>query len=215
MNAMWLRIIASLIPLIFAMMHLIFPKITIDMTTISLLLLSFVPWILPLLKSLELPGGIKIELQDVKNITDKVTEPQHLVPKKDIEVESKITGKGAISSEVNVVSNDPISIIKRVAGTDPNLALVGFRIEIEKRIIAIGEKIGIETYRVPLYKLLKEFQKRELLNSPTINALMELIAVGNQAAHGAKVSNDAANWVLDVGPIILLKLDNEVQNIGS
>ena len=37
---------------------------------------------------------------------------------------------------------------------------------------------------------------------------MELVALGNRAAHDATVSSDAGSWLLDVGPSILLKLDS-------
>jgi hypothetical protein len=42
------------------------------------------------------------------------------------------------------------------------------------------------------------------------SGLMELIALGNRAAHGAAVSPDAGSWMLDVGPSILLQLDTLV-----
>jgi hypothetical protein len=139
---------------------------------------------------------------------DKVTESRPGVAAKG---QNKVKGTAAAAGqEVRNVSADPLSAIRRAAGTDPNVALVGFRIEIEKKIIAIAEKIGIETHRVPLYALLQELQTREILNVSTVDGLLELMAAGNRAAHGTRVSNEAADWVLDIGPGILNRLDDEI-----
>jgi hypothetical protein len=208
MNAKLLRVVASVVPFMFAIGHLLFPAVTIDVTTISLLVLSLVPWILPLVKSLELPGGFEIQLKDVKNSTDKLMEPH---PGSDVKlknVEGSMHAKAAAHPGADVTSKDPISTIRRVAGTDPTLALVGLRIAIEETVIAISENLGMETNKVPLYRLLNELQARKVLTPSTLNGLLELIALGNQAAHGARVSNEAADWVLDVGPAILSSLEN-------
>jgi len=37
---------------------------------------------------------------------------------------------------------------------------------------------------------------------------MDLVALGNRAAHGVEVSQNAADGVLDVGSSIILELDN-------
>jgi hypothetical protein len=62
-----------------ALIHLIFPNLKIDAITITLLFIALVPWLSPLFKSLEFPGGWKIEFQEVKEqletIIAKQTEP--------------------------------------------------------------------------------------------------------------------------------------------
>jgi hypothetical protein len=60
-----LRITVSLFCLGVAAIHLLTP-LKIDHITLGLMVLAVLPWLTPLVKSLELPGLGKIELQDIK-----------------------------------------------------------------------------------------------------------------------------------------------------
>ena len=46
--------------------HLLWPAVQIDAITLGLLVLAVVPWLAPLFKSIELPGGWKVEFQELK-----------------------------------------------------------------------------------------------------------------------------------------------------
>ena len=93
--------------------------------------------------------------------------------------------------------------------------MVAFRIEIEKRIRAIAENSQIRTYRASLGKLIRELQEKERLPPEVSVGLMDLVALGNRAAHGVEVDPPAADWVLDIGASIILKLDNILRNQSS
>ena len=67
-----LRLSITLIALLIALAHLVFPSVQIDFVTLILLLVAVLPWLAPLVKSVELPGGFKIELQDVKDLAEMV-----------------------------------------------------------------------------------------------------------------------------------------------
>ncbi len=57
------KIIPFLFPIVFltlAILHSIFPQITIDAITIALIILAFLPWLPSLIKEITLPGGTKI-----------------------------------------------------------------------------------------------------------------------------------------------------------
>ena len=56
-----IQIVITIVSLSFIVGHLIFPSIKIDSITISLLIIAVIPWLFPLFKSLELPGGFKFE----------------------------------------------------------------------------------------------------------------------------------------------------------
>lgn len=60
-----LRKIVSLGALLLALTHLIWPALAIDALTITLVIIAILPWLAPLIKSLELPGGLKVELRDL------------------------------------------------------------------------------------------------------------------------------------------------------
>jgi hypothetical protein len=74
-----LKYIVTLAALFVALAHLIWPKLTIDSITLSLLFIALIPWLSPLFKSLKLPGGWEVQFQEVKEKVDtivaKETEP--------------------------------------------------------------------------------------------------------------------------------------------
>lgn len=153
---------------------------TLDLVDLSLVAVTLLPWLADLVKSAELPGGLKIEFQDVQKAADKVSGGAH------------------------VESSEPATLY--IAEGDPNLALVGLRIEIEKRLRALAEIHGLPR-RASLAGLFAELQTRGVLNDPALSGLRELIRFGNEAAHGAEVGPEVANWAIDYGPSVLGVLD--------
>ena len=181
--------------------HLAWPDLGIDATSIALLVLVFFPWLIPVLKSVELPGGVKIELKDTKAATEKISQ-------------ETVNEPTVISTEENSEmrvrqydSESTVEALRNVASHDPNLALVGFRIEIEKRIHKLAEASGISTKEVSLPRLIGELEGKKIIQPLVASGLMELIQLGNRAAHGTEVTSDAAYWVLDSGPSILQNLE--------
>src|SRR5882672_10653419 len=69
---MKIKILISLICIAGLAVHLTWPAFKIDLITLILVIVGVLPWTASIIKSLELPGGFKIELQDVKAATDKV-----------------------------------------------------------------------------------------------------------------------------------------------
>lgn len=182
-----------------ALLHIFVPNLGIDATLISLLIIAALPYIIPFIKSVELPGGFKIELKDVKAATDKIIS---------LKGEAKVKTS---TSEPMLDVEDSFSTLRHIAEIDPNLSLVGFRIELEKRLLKIAEQNKIDTYRKPLQYIVTSLIGRQLLPGSVASGLSELIAMGNRAAHGVNVSPDAAEWVLDVGPSILNTLDSLIK----
>jgi hypothetical protein len=68
-----LQIALSVIASVLLVVHLIWPAIRIDAIAVSLLLIAILPWLSPLIKSVEVPGMGKVEFQELK---DKVEEAQ-------------------------------------------------------------------------------------------------------------------------------------------
>lgn len=97
--------------------------------------------------------------------------------------------------------------MRQLAQEDPNLTLVGFRIEIERRLHALAAKHDLATHHKSAGQLLRVLQTRNLIPPKMASGLADLLALGNQAAHGAEVSSNAARWVLDVAPEVLDELD--------
>jgi hypothetical protein len=178
-----------------AILHILYPNLGIDAVLLSLIIIAALPWIIPYLKTLEMPGGFKIEFKDAKAATDKI-----------ISLKTEIKAKTS-TSEVMLEVEDPFSTLRHIAETDPNLGLVGFRIEIEKRLLKLAEKNNLIIHKMPLRAVVNILQEKNIIQRQMASGLIELIGLGNSAAHGVNVSPEATNYVLDLGPDILGKLD--------
>ncbi len=223
MNSEKLKYLISIGALFLLVLHVVWPALGIDITAIALLFIAALPFLGALLKdlassgvkNLELPGGIKIELAEVKAAADKVIRGWANVELPSMKASGTATVTKAEPSEEKIPIEDPIAAIREVANTDSNLSLVAFRIEIEKRIREIAEKFQIRSHRASLGKLIRELQNRQILPPDVSAGLMDLVALGNRAAHGAEVDPPAADWVLDSGASIILELDNILRNQRS
>jgi hypothetical protein len=194
------RIGISIVCMILVLGHVVFPGVEIDLVTVVLLMLGIVPWLAPVIKSLELPGGFKIELQDVKSATEKVAGPEL----------AALPAPEDAEARRHVAEEADSSLPRQVGEHDPNLALVGLRIEVEKRLAQMAKAAGIHVTRRSASWLLRELQARSVLPAEIASGLNELIALGNRAAHGADVSADAAAWVLKMAPDMLAVLEVSV-----
>ena len=98
-------------------------------------------------------------------------------------------------------------VFQRIVETDPNLALAGLRIEIEKRLVTLAEKRGIEFRGRGIGQLLRLLTQRQALNPAESSVLADLTGLLNSAVHGASVDQRATEWAMDVGPRVLKALD--------
>jgi len=149
-----------------------------------------VPWLAPVFKSLEFPGGWKVEFQELQKVAVRA-EQAGLLAAKDVAPQPEYT-------------------FQRVAEHDPNLALAGLRIEIEKRLVALAETHGVGVQGRGLGQLLRILAQRQILTDGERSVLSDLTELLNSAVHGATVDDRAAEWAMDVGPLILKALDDLV-----
>ncbi len=197
----------SVVAIFLVVIHLFVPSITVDTITLILLIIALLPWIIPYIRGFEIPGVVKITFPEMKAATDKVKSGEVNIVNVKTE-ELKLT-----EHPVTIVHGplDPFETLRKVYAEDPNLALVGFRIEIEKRLIQLAEASDIPKERRSLNRLLSELVRKEIVSSTVASGLSDLIALGNRAAHGVTVDHDAGQWVLDVGPSILAELDGTTE----
>ena len=181
-----LKAAISVIAVLVALAHLIWPHIAIDAITFGLLVVALLPWLAPLVKSVELPGGLKVELQEVQKAAEKAKEAGLLTQ----------------SADTPKIEHTFLT----VAQSDPNLALAGFRIEIERRLVALCEKNGIATKNRGLGHLLRSLDEQRVLTPAQSSAIADLASLLNSATHGAKVEPEAAQWALDIAPELLESL---------
>src|SRR5438270_4136168 len=93
----WVRALGPFLTLgalVLVVVHLIWPHVRIDSITLVLLAVALLPWLSPLFKSIELPGGWKFEFQEFKrqatpDLEDKEQKVQTLADRVD-RVESAV-----------------------------------------------------------------------------------------------------------------------------
>jgi len=189
-----LRQFVTLGALLIALGHLIWPTLAIDSITLALLVIAIVPWLAPVFKALEFPGGWKVEFQELQKVGQRAEQA------------------GLLSAQPQLVTEADYTF-QRVAEQDPNLALAGLRIEIEKRLVALAEKRGIDLRGRGLGQLLRLLSERNVLGQQERSVLADLTGLLNSAVHGATVDRRAADWAIEVGPRLLRALDELVAGL--
>ena len=181
----------SLTALALLVLGLIFPD-RVSWVTIALLVIAGLPWLHIVLRnlgssmqSLELPGGVKIAFRDAEAAGEKI-----------------LTGTAVSATAIPSPKPSYLSIAEK----DPNLALVGLRIEIEKRLRVLAESCDIREER-SLSRLIHSLADIGALTPQVASGLNELTIIGNKAAHGADVEPRVSEWAINVGPEILAALD--------
>ena len=184
-----MHIAISLVAVALAIGHVAYPEAKIDAVTLTLLVIAVLPWLGTIFESVELPGGLKVEYKDLAKAEQEAEQAGLLAPQKP----PRETPAFASHAE-----------------EDPNLALAGLRIEIEKRLRAIAEANGIQAERQSIGQLLRRLQGLDLLSQQEQAVLADIIGLLNSAVHGAAVDYNAARWAVDVGSRLLASLDERV-----
>lgn len=187
-----LRWLITLIAFSVGVIHLVWPTAAIDGVTAMLLLVAVIPWLQPLFKSIELPGGLKVEFQDLQN------------------VEERAKAVGLLDMPPSTDGHPQYSFLE-VASSDPNLALAGLRIELERRLDILARSRGHVAPR-GIGTLLRFLNEVQLINGYERAVLSDLAALLNSAVHGARVDSEAAQWALDIGPQILQALEDRTSS---
>jgi len=168
------------------------PELRIDGVIAGLVIIAIIPWVAPLFKSLELPGGLKFEFQELEKVSKEAREV------------------GLISDDTQPQKEQDYSFLS-VASFDPNLALAGLRIEIEKRLRKLASENDIETSRKGIGVIMTDLSKNQLLTSKERSTLDDMVATLNAASHGENFDPRVADWVILEGPRILASLDGKIR----
>ena len=182
----WLKFAISIVATAGIIVHLIWPDLKIDLITLGLLIVAVLPWLSSLLESAKFPGGWEVKFRDLQKAA------------------SQVTG----GAETTTTTTPEPSFVT-IAAQDANLALVGLRIEIEKRLRELAAKHGLPE-RQPMRRMFDELRQRQILDPQALWGLDELIIAGNNAAHGASVEDSVAEWAIEYGPKVLAVLDDHL-----
>ena len=188
-----IQVIISGVALIAIVVHLWVPKIKIDLITVVLLGFSMLPWLGPLFKSVEMPGGLKVEFQDLEKAQKKVEE------------------SGLIPSEKNLrPMQKHIYSFQAVVGNDPSNVLSGLESEIEHRLLDLASKHKVIVRGHKINELTGSLEKSGVLSHEEADAIYELMVLLNQVENDAKVESSAFGWAMDFGPKVLGALEDRL-----
>ena len=172
--------------------HLLCPNLRIDAVTLILLAAAAIPWLVPLFKSVELPGGLKLEFQNLQTVKQHAAE-------------------AGLLDELPDLASPHKHSFQIVADEDANLALAGLRIEIERRLVRLAEETGVGSTKMSIRHLLRLLGDQDILTLKQCGVLEDMIGLLNSAAHGASADYQSAQWALEVGPRLLATLDKRAE----
>jgi hypothetical protein len=147
-----------------------------------------------LFTSIELPGGLKVAFRDLEQAKQEAES-------------AGLLAKPLAAAVQDQASSYPLALLQTL---DPNLALAGLRIEIEKRLVELGRKHGIESTRYGIKWLLSTLTLLRVLTPEEEIVLERLTKLMNSAVHGAEVDPRGSAWATQVGPAILEALDRKI-----
>lgn len=201
MNKKIIKIIITVIGVSLAIAHLVLPDIKIDLITVFLIAIAVIPWIESLFKSVELPGGLKLEFQDLQRL----------------ELEAKESG--LINKESEEIQNSEFEnknyTFIELAQSNPTLALVSLRIEIERRLRQIAEKYSVESRQYSMSRQLQTLTEKGIITSEENSTLRDMLHTLNQAAHGIEFDQRTADWIIENGPLIVNSLESKMDTRGG
>lgn len=187
----WIPPAISVVALALAIGHVLFPLVVVDATTLFLVTVALIPWLRHIFRSFELPGGFKIEFLELEKAEIKAAE-------------------AGLLAQPTSISEQPSYLT--IAEQDPNLALAGLRIEIERRLRKLAESSGMRIDGMGLGQLLRRMRETEVLTDTEVNLLSDLAGTLNRAVHGASVDGQASQWAIQVGSRLLTALDLKITN---
>lgn len=161
------------------------------------------------LKNADLPGGVKLNLQEAIKETEKLSEDVAEIkppPEKSDIPTIPLTEANARMMAVGLrpsPSGLDLDYYRALAQQDPNIALAGMRIELEiiTNNLAKGFKVDIRE-RTPLRQLVSELYKHHAITIEQKRLIENISSVCNAAVHGEAVTLPEANQIIDSAEVL-------------
>ena len=161
------------------------------------------------LKNADLPGGVKINLQETIKEAEKLS-----VDISEVEIPKNKRGTPAIpvtEANARMIANDlrpspsglDLNYYRDLAQQDPNIALAGLRIELELMTnnLAKGFKVEI-TPRSTIGRLARDLHRNNAITSDQRELIGKVSSVCNAAAHGQPLTFDEAIQTIDSAEVL-------------
>ena len=162
---------------------------SIDATVTVLVFLVFLPWIRSFVKGVEIPAFGTITLADVADVTNRF----------------EVTKQEVTTVELL----EPVPSFLEVLNIDPNLALAGYRIELEKRLQKLARLYDIDS-GLPLNSILHKLTSKNIISEQQSTGYEDILHYAEKAMHGARVEPRVVEWIKTKGKRFLDILDVEI-----
>lgn len=183
----------SIIAIVLTVLHMTVPAVGFDAIAVTLMGLAVLPWLGPLFRSVELPGGLKITFKDLAKVQERVEE-------------SGLFARRAARRPME----QRVYAFQAATSHDPNLALAGLRLEIESRLKKLAVERQIDVGNANARRLTEQLETAGALTPQEAAAIHDLLPLLNRAVHGAKVDSEAFSWATAFGPQLLQALDDRL-----
>ncbi len=182
----------SLLAVLFAVLHFLFPHRPVDYVTVVLLLLAVLPWVLPFVKKLRFKSATGGEYEA---LLDGMGEnADEILPQ---------TGPGE--------QQQPLYLT--LAPGNPEGALTLLRHDIETRLKEIARLSDVMDEGRGIAQITRSLERGRAIPRELSFAIRDLSAVLNAATHGEQVDPRAAAWAFEYGSRYVAALDDVVSEI--
>ncbi len=130
----------------------------------------------------------KIGVLEIPEITVAQISPTKAVLDKNIEA---LQEEGFTTEPVQ---DRPAPAPRFVYISDPRLAFIEFRVELQERLRNLAEKVGLDGDRPPSY-LVRLLTELGVFKASGAAALLQLLRLGDQVAKGADVTPETMTWL--------------------
>ena len=176
------------------------PDATIDVTAMGLLELLILVMLIPLASKIVLPGGTEIGLMAgllaAKDATDKAARA--------------LGQKG----QPGLMPPKGLSMVSQPSLLDARsrIPLEPLRIEIEKRLLALAQKSGIEAdlKKGRIGDTLEKLRSKGILTDPEMSAIEMVHTVSRQPVRAGAIPSSALYFAADIGESIFQILDEKL-----
>lgn len=164
----------------------------VDWYTLIIFAMISLPLLFRYLEKLKIPGA-EFTFRKRVNLLEKNYEKNKESIKPDKKTEE------LIKKSKRAYSTFDFSIAREYIETNPNIALVSIRIEIEKKLRQAHSIISKTKYKhASLKQIALDFQNAKIINQYQSRLLMEVISICNSAAHGINIDLNDAKSVLKI-----------------
>ena len=186
----WTAFAISGVALLLIYAHAI-SRLTIDLTTVALLLILISPWLFPFVKQVSFPGGGGIVTRDVEALE---------------KASGEISSRTPLSVRARTRVPQQVGQAYMIVDEDPNLALASIHIALEQTSRDLANKRNMDG-KYPVSKLVRLLSSRGVIPDDLIEPMYGINKICNRTLHQADVDRDTARRVIGASESVFQELN--------